>query len=141
MPVDLGTPTTLYFVALAGQAPDSLLAYHGMNIGLTEAQMTSIPAGPDVVRAWGIDFPGYRRPREGGGLEWVIAPLAGPNEDVINALPGPGGWKDAARRQVWAAADERFRKDGVPIQAIRNRFPALWAAAAAEVRAQDAAKA
>jgi hypothetical protein len=138
MPLDLGTPTTLYFVA-DENTPQTLLAFRGHTVGLTAAQFAALPPGPaiDTVTYQGTVLPGFQRPAAGGvGVEWVITAPTDPDDAMLAALPGGLGWAVPASRDTWTAADRALRKAGLPPNAIRTRFPLLYDAAVDNYKAQ-----
>jgi hypothetical protein len=137
MSLDLGTPTTLYFVADEG-TPQTMLAFASHAIGLTPAQVSALPPGPgiDFVKYQGTDIYGFQRAAAGGGIEWVITSPTDPDDAMLAALPGVLGWVIPAARDVWTAQDRALRKFGVPPNAIRTRFPLMFDAAVDNYKAQ-----
>lgn len=134
MPVNFGDLTFMRITA-DSTTPNELRAYDGFMIGLTAEMVAALPAGIDTITVSGIVVPGYRRTVE-GQLQWVMTPLPDPNIAMLEALPGPGGWRVPASHDVWASIGMSLLQIGVSGEDLRAGYPALFNAARAEVQAQ-----
>lgn len=113
--------------------------YDGVLLGLPAAQVAALPETPDaLVVGTGMEnrvtVPGYKRVMPDGSVQWVMSHVD-PNLAMLEALPGPGGWRSTAARDTWASIGVEVRKRGVTPAEIEYAWPALFAAAKAEVLA------
>jgi len=135
MPVNFGDLTFMRVTA-DSSTPNELRAYDGFMIGLTAEMVAALPTGIDTITVSGIVVPGYKRSGSGGQIEWVMTPLPDPNVAMLNALPGPGGWRVPASRDTWANIGMELLRRGVSGEDLRAGFPLLFDSARAEVQAQ-----
>lgn len=133
MPMSLGNLTFMRVVADSTTPPD-LVAYNGVLLGLSAADVAALPTGIDTITVSGITVPGYQRAL-GGELQWVMTPLPDPNVAMLNALPRPGGWANTSARDVWAGIGLTLLQRGLSGAELRAGFPQLFAAARAEIQA------
>lgn len=134
MPLDLGNLTFLRVTA-DPTTPAELRAYDGFMLGLTADKVAALPTGIDTITVTGITVPGYQR-TVAGQLQWLMTPLPDPNVVMLEALPGPGGWKSQAAHDVWASIGLELLHRGLPGEDLRAGFPQLFNAAKAEFAAE-----
>lgn len=134
MPLDLGDLTFMRVTADASSPPEYVV-YDGFMLGLTADKVAALPAGIDTITVSGITVPGYKR-TVSGQLQWLMTPLPDPNIAMLDALPGPSGWRVPASRQVWADIGMELLRRGVPGPDLRAGFPALFNSARAEIEAE-----
>lgn len=140
MPTNFGDVTLLVLTA-GEETPQDLLGLVGLRLMLTPAMEAMLPAPGvrDTLTADDTTVPGYLVEVE-GGLQWVIAPVPdsgdAANLAMLDALPGAGGWRHAASRQVWLDTGAELLARGVSGPDLRAGFPALFAAARQEFIAQ-----
>jgi hypothetical protein len=140
MPYDF--PGTVFVRVTRGpDTPENLLAYDGILLGMTAQQIAALPSTPDSITVGTgmenrVTVPGYKRTMPDGSVQWVMS-MVDPNLAMLEALPGPGGWQVPASRDVWASIGVEVRKRGVTPAEIDVAWPMLFAAARAEVEAQN----
>lgn len=120
--------------------PPELTAYDGILIGMTSAEVAALPTTPDsIVVGTGMEnqvtVPGFKRIQPDGSVQWVMSSVD-PNLAMLEALPGPGGWRDQDARGTWANIGVELRNRGITPADLNLAYPALFAAAHAEFQAQ-----
>lgn len=132
--VDFGSLTMMTLVA-GDHPPADLLGLAGLRILLTDDMVASLPSALGSISAGGTTVPGFKKVMPDGSIQWVMTTVD-PNLAMLEALPGPGGWRRPESRDTWASIGLEVRKRGVTPPEVDYAWPVLFAAAKAEVLAQ-----
>jgi hypothetical protein len=122
----------------ADTAPE-LEVYDGVLLGLTAAQVAALPTTPDTITVGtGIEHqvtvPGYKRTMPDGSVQWVMSTVD-PNQAMILTLPRPTGWASPDAENTWISMGLELRNRGITPADLNVLYPALFAAARAEIQA------
>ena len=139
MTFDLGNRTLMYLV-FDSESPEIWSGWGGHPIPLTPAEVAALPQGISTLRMVlagdVVEVPGIAR-QAGDRLEWLIRPLPDPVVTMFLALPGPSGWQSPGARDTWASIGNALLSKNVSPAELIYGFPALFAAARAEIDAQS----
>lgn len=126
----LVTVTFVYDAALGSPADTQVLG--GRVVAVPPAYI------PLPVRGRFLGQPGYSR-QAGGAWEWVLQGDVDPVDAFVDSLTGRGSWLVPQSRAVIKLLIQRLFSAGIPRSTIATQVPQMYAAVAAEIRAEDAA--